>query len=782
MPFQPEVYQELIIDNVTHRIAEHPAAPGMPYGQEGRQAIVYQLVAGTGRRALKVFKPRYRLPALVSLADHIAPFSGLPGLRVCRRTVLAPQQHTALLRQYPDLTYAVLMPWVEGPTWMEVLLEKRALSPEESLALARSLAGILVGMEQNGLAHCDLSGPNVLLPALAQSETSDNRPLIELVDVEQLYGSDLRRPELLPGGSPGYAHKTAPDGLWSSTADRFSGAVLLGEMLGWCDGRVRETVWGENYFDPQEMQRESERFQTLVTVLRERWGENVAALFERAWRSDVLADCATFGEWLVTLPETVPVVAHAPLPKDEGQTVTVEPPVDAVHALMGLAQQFEEQGKLESALETYRRAQTLSPLGSELAEEMAFIVQDLETKRNATAVSAPQPSLEAAPPALQLPDEGPEVVVVSGSATTEEAGLDALFDDGLAAYSRQEWAKARELLTEVMRQQPGYERDRQEASSLLAETERRLAPTRRRAPGWIWVVIAGVLALLVMGGGIAGALALLVAGREKTLLPLRIPVPPAPTTAPAAGDTRSRSADGKMMIYVPAGTFLMGSDLAQDPHAKYDEQPQHEAYLNAFWVDRTEVTSEEYEACVRAGMCAPPAYDNRAGHPVVGVDWANARAYCQWVGGELPTEAQWEKAARGADGRIYPWGDVFDWGKVNFCDAKCPVALKHESYIDGYEEAAPVYGFPDGASPYGALNMAGNVWEWALDCYDSEFYGTTAAAGNDPVSYGSGCNEFVLRGGSWANDQYSARSANRYAISPDTKAYDVGFRCVLLTQ
>ena len=123
MAFLLDAKQELHIESVAYWIAEHPAAPGLPYGQEGRQAVVYQLVAQEGEaQALKVFKPRYRLPALVSLADRIAPFSRLPGLQVCRRTVLAPQRHAGLLRQQPDLTYAVLMPWVEGPTWMEVVV------------------------------------------------------------------------------------------------------------------------------------------------------------------------------------------------------------------------------------------------------------------------------------------------------------------------------------------------------------------------------------------------------------------------------------------------------------------------------------------------------------------------------------------------------------------------------------------------------------------------------------------------------------------------------------
>jgi len=569
MAFQPEVDDILTISDAVYRTAEHPAAPGMPYGQEGRQAVVYRLTAQDGdAQALKVFKPRYRSPALVSLADRIAPFARLTGLRVCRRTVLAPQRHAPLLRQHPNLTYAVLMPWVEGPTWMEVLLEKRALSPEESLALARLLAGILVGMEQTGLAHCDLSGPNVLLPALVQPVTPDQHPLVELVDVEQLYGSDLRRPELLPGGSPGYAHKTAPQGLWSSTADRFAGAVLLGEILGWCDERVREAAWGENYFDPQEMQRDSERLQILVTVLRERWRENVAGLFERAWRSEVLADCATFGEWLVTLPEEVPVV-EAAAPAKETESEREGAIENTLQVLMGLARQFEEQGNLGSALQTYRQAQALAPAESGLVEELALIVQGVEERQaeaagpephmleeaeEEPAAPAPQSALQrelalieeaeempisepvqpveemevelpvAKPQLAEEVTEGPgapapqsalaaELALVGQDVemgaeepsapgprlpTDEEPDLDRLFDEGLAAYEREEWAKAQELLTEIMRRQPGYARDGQMARGLLAEAEKQLARPRRYVPSWIWV-LGGLVVLAAVG-------------------------------------------------------------------------------------------------------------------------------------------------------------------------------------------------------------------------------------------------------------------------------------------
>ena len=173
MAIQFIINQELLIDNVTYRVAAHPAAAGMPYGQEGRQATVYQLVAASGEQwALKVFKARYRIPALVALADRLAGFADLPGLAVCQRTVLTARRHSTLLRQYPDLTYAVLMPWISGPTWMETLLDRRAFTPEQSLTLARSLAETLAALEEHGVAHCDLSGPNLLLPALQSSAIS----------------------------------------------------------------------------------------------------------------------------------------------------------------------------------------------------------------------------------------------------------------------------------------------------------------------------------------------------------------------------------------------------------------------------------------------------------------------------------------------------------------------------------------------------------------------------------------------------------------------------------
>ncbi len=452
MPFEPRVGDVLEIEGQRYAVAEHPAAPGIAYGQEGRAGIVYCLEAltpspgpaghplplsrsageGEGARgegvrvraALKVFKPRFRLPYLVSQAERIAPFAALPGLAACRRTVLTPQRHAGLLRQHPDLTYAVLMPWIEGPTWQEVLLDRQPFSPERSLALARGLADVLSVLEQQGIAHCDLSAPNVMLPALALTPTpggsaatpfpSPNlgrgeggrgdgvRADVQLVDLEGLYALGMVRPQELSSGSMGYAHHQAAGGLWGPEADRFAGAVLLAEMLGWCDPQVVQAAWSESYFDPAEMQRDGPRYRTLLESLRRNWGDGVAALFERAWRSDALADCPTFGEWLVALPERPPVgqavSLSTPRPAAEAAPPVLSPqePLAAaeegvraeIRAFLQAARRMEEKNDLRSAQALYQQALELAqsdPTLRGMAQEIELVLQEVQTRLSAEA-------------------------------------------------------------------------------------------------------------------------------------------------------------------------------------------------------------------------------------------------------------------------------------------------------------------------------------------------------------------------------------------------------------
>ncbi len=460
MSFQPSPNSTFDIDGLRHRVAEHPAAPGVAYGQEGRAGIVFQLIGLDGdARALKVFKPRFQTPALVGLAEKLQAFAEAPGLQVCRRLVLTARRHRELLRQYPELNYAVLMPWVAGPTWMQVIGERRILTPAQSLTLAQGLLETLTAMEERGLAHCDLSGPNTLLPALLDGGAAEPHG-VALVDVEQFYGPGLEKPDILPAGSAGYAHRTAPQGLWSARADRFAGAILLAEMLGWCEASVRRAAAGESYFEPTEIHQDSARYRTLVTTLRRRWGAPVSALLEHAWESETLADCPNFGQWLTALPEAPPA-DDEPVEDTVATDTASDGALAAVRALMVLARQFETEGNLSSALSTYKQAHAQAPAGG-VRDELVLIVQRLE---QATALP---------PPADELA---------------------ALFDDGQTAYQRGNWAKARELLGGVTHRQPDYARTGQRAASLLAEAEKRLANGRRRGlPTWGWML--GGLALL----------------------------------------------------------------------------------------------------------------------------------------------------------------------------------------------------------------------------------------------------------------------------------------------
>ncbi|MBN1921591.1 MAG: hypothetical protein JW892_10120 [Anaerolineae bacterium] len=351
MSFRPEVNQTLIIDGLTHSLTEHPAAPGMPYGQTGRRATVYQVQTDGTLHALKVFTPAFRSPRVAETAARLQSFATLPGLQVCDRTVLTPERHRALLAQQPDLAYAVLMPWVAGETWQELLLGRQPFTPEQSLALARAFVNILATMERQGLAHCDLSGPNLIVNPFTSTVT--------LVDVEELYAPGLTRPEKLPGGSEGYAHKIAPQGLWSAAADRFAGAVLLAEMLGWCDENIRQIAYSEQVFDPAEMQQNSERYQRLLAVLRERWGEAIADTFARAWHSETLTECPTLATWarhLAALPgaTTTTVTAHGtpitgggvPSPRER----LVRSKVDSAEAWLELDDADKALAELEEAM------------------------------------------------------------------------------------------------------------------------------------------------------------------------------------------------------------------------------------------------------------------------------------------------------------------------------------------------------------------------------------------------------------------------------------------------
>ncbi len=225
--------------------------------------------------------------------------------------------------------------------------------------------------------------------------------------------------------------------------------------------------------------------------------------------------------------------------------------------------------------------------------------------------------------------------------------------------------------------------------------------------------------------------------------------------------------DGAPMARVPAGEFLMGSSIL-------NEQPQHSVWLDEFWVDVFEVSNGLYQQCVTAGACRPPSSTHSAHHecyygdpsyasfPVNQVAWADAVQYCQWAGERLPTEAEWEKVARGTDARTFPWGNNWDPARVN-------------SLLNDIYDTTAVGSYPAGASPYGAMDMAGNVWEWVADWYDEEYYEDSPA--ENPPGPSTGVSK-IVRGGGYGVYDAAMRTSLRRELPPETQVTYVGFRCV----
>jgi len=422
-----------------------------------------------------------------------------------------------------------------------------------------------------------------------------------------------------------------------------------------------------------------------------------------------------------------------------------------------------------------------------------------------------------------LPDEVERVIFKSLNKAPEERYLD-MGAFAAALESLKDWKKADEVspLTSPPAPLRGTEKGEEPhppsplpylgEESMTVDTPSPLrgegagGEVSRKTPVWLWILIGVVVVsvLLVVGGllnkafnspqpnptvviaqGVETATATIIervvtaTGEPASSTPAQTSTP-APTETPALGigSTQVSPKDGMVMVHVPAGEFIMGSETYSD------EKPQRTVTLEAFWIDQTEVTNAMYARCMESGTCRATGsgrttmagYEN---YPVIVDRWEQAQAYCGWVGRRLPTEAEWEKAARGTNGGTYPWGEGSNCGQANY--GKC------------IGELQPVGSYPGFASPYGALDMAGNLWEWVSDVYP----GTT---------------DYMLKGGDWQTEAWGVRSAVRggdwetkgkllwggswdvrYGCSGDRNWYgvgvcdyrnyrgivDVGFRCVL---
>jgi formylglycine-generating enzyme required for sulfatase activity len=321
------------------------------------------------------------------------------------------------------------------------------------------------------------------------------------------------------------------------------------------------------------------------------------------------------------------------------------------------------------------------------------------------------------------------------------------------------------------------------------------AGTRRFPPVLIGLVGLGVFLVLV--GVLCLVVSFLIVNKLKIKQPTMITAiamqgtnAPSPEKTPALdiGSTWVSPKDSMVMIYVPAGEFLMGSTEADiekilaacsDCQREYltDELPQHKVYLDAFWIDKTEVTFGMYALCLAAGACPPLAatsFDTRpyndskyADYPVINLSWDHADAYCKWAGERLPTEAEWEKAARGMDGRTYPWGEGIDCSLANY---------QGKDGEDCVGDTQPVGSYLKGTSPYGALDMSGNVLEFVADWYSATYYASSPA--ENPLGPSNG-TERMLRGGDYDTNDWRVRVSLRAKEEPNLAGTVYGFRCAL---
>lgn len=296
-------------------------------------------------------------------------------------------------------------------------------------------------------------------------------------------------------------------------------------------------------------------------------------------------------------------------------------------------------------------------------------------------------------------------------------------------------------------------------------------------PNACLLAAAGVLALLLVACGPSNP-----APTPGTPTPARsTPEPVQPPPADSPGEFWLHPIDEMPMVYVPAGLFILGSASAGNL-SDTSESPTRTIHLDAYWIDLTEVTNGMFALCVLEGGCTPPdlgisltrsdyyANPSYGEFPVVNITWQQAADYCAWAGRRLPTEAEWEKAARGTDGRTYPWGEeppsceLLMFGDPGPGKDACG------------EDLARVGSHPLGASPYGALDMAGNAWEWVADWYSPDAYETLADSNPTGPSSGEGR---VLRGGGFSDGASAVRSANRHQTAPENPSYLVSFRCAL---
>jgi hypothetical protein len=302
--FQPHLGETLCVGTSCFGFMPHPYLPAEMqevYAVEGGEAVTYQLqdLSTAALWALKVSKGSYRGEHIARSVAALAPYAALPGLYVCNRLCLTRETAPEVVAQYPDLEYALLMPWIIGKTWAGFLGD-RALGETytiyQAADLALATAQMLWNLEAYNLAHTDIAGGNVVI--------SPDFKGVELLDIDNIFRSDYPPPRRYSRGSPGYQHRRlGPKGQWCAEGDRFAGAILLVEMLSWWDPRVRALTpaGAESLFQPDELQEVgAPRWSDVRDAL---WAvcPQTLSLFDQAWGSPSLEQCPELSTWAMAL-------------------------------------------------------------------------------------------------------------------------------------------------------------------------------------------------------------------------------------------------------------------------------------------------------------------------------------------------------------------------------------------------------------------------------------------------------------------------------------------------
>ena len=719
-----------------------------------------------------------------------------------------------------------VMNYVEGQPLTQVIRERAPLQPRETLRILWPVAEALDYAHGRGMLHGDIKPANVIVGAEGRVTLTD------FAIARAVGGTWLMRWGVVVGTPEYMSPEQAIGQEIGARSDQYALGVLGYEML---TGRVPFQAASNVQLVHQVV------YDSPPSLLDARpdLPVGLADVLERVLAKDAAERFASCGEFLSAFEATLgPSAGRAtvavPIP-------AIRPPAPPIMSEEAEEEVVLTRAVAPAVAEVVRPIPIIQPPPPPPATEMAAPVLTVAPVRAPVVAEPPAPAVpeERPPVAVPAPVEvAPMPPPIREEVRAEVAPIPAPPAPGRApdwieeetVLVRAAKAAAEPAVAQVaepapaaraplgipsVRDEPAKKRRRRRAapgeSGVHIPSVKEDESKRRKMPAWAWVLIG--LAALIVIVGVGGYFAYLygilppflepyarmilppvVAGSEgytgapaadgtvvATPTPMPTPTPtPIPSPTPAAdalvppadgdvGDTWTRPGDAMTMVYVPAGEFQMGSTDGDT-----DEQPLHAVMLDGFWIDETEVTNTQYRWCVEAGDCPEPTTCDwgaapfedltKTNHPVVCVNWEGAEAYCEWVGGQLPTEAEWEYAARGPAGSVYPWGDL---------EPSCNLG----QYASCEEGTVKVGDLSDGASWCGALDMAGNAWEWVADRYGRTYYGDSP--GENPTGPEAEADR-VLRGGGWYFDARDMRAAGRYKLPPAQRLDYVGFRCIVV--